>query len=80
MCAEPGTRGALLKLRASCFTWQKRGVRPDDLSKWRTYSLLLLRNDLGIKGLDSFDYGKIASLIERVKQEVNQATQHDDLI
>jgi hypothetical protein len=39
--------------------------------------LLLLRNDLGIKGLESFDYGQMASLIERVKEEVNRATQED---
>ncbi|HZU70742.1 MAG TPA: hypothetical protein VFA09_25940 [Ktedonobacteraceae bacterium] len=77
MVAEPGTRGALLKLRDACFTWNKRRERPDDLYKWRSYSLLLLRNDLGIKGLESFDYGQMASLIERVKEEVNRATQED---
>jgi hypothetical protein len=80
MCAEPSTRGALLKLRDACIYWNKRGVKPDDLYKWRNYSLLLLRNDLGIKGLESFDYHKMASLIERVKEEVNQATKDDLLI
>ncbi|HYX48691.1 MAG TPA: hypothetical protein VE843_03060, partial [Ktedonobacteraceae bacterium] len=80
MCAEPSTRGALLKLRDACFNWNRRGVKPDDLYKWRNYSLLLLRNDLGIKGLESFDYGKTASLIERVKEEVNQATRDDILL
>jgi hypothetical protein len=77
MCAEPSTRGALLKLRDACLHWNKRGVKPDDLYKWRNYSLLLLRNDVGIKGLESFDYHKMASLIERVKEEVNQATKDD---
>ena len=77
MCAEPSTRGALLKLRDACLSWNKRGVKPDDLYKWRNYSLLLLRNDLGIKGLESFDYRTMASLIERVKEEVNQATKDD---
>ena len=77
MCAEPSTRGALLKLRDACLHWNKRGVKPDDLYKWRNYSLLLLRNDLGIKGLESFDYRTMASLIERVKEEVNQATKDD---
>ena len=77
MCAEPSTRGALLKLRDACLHWNKRAVKPDDLYKWRNYSLLLLRNDLGIKGLESFDYHKMASLIERVKEEVNQATKDD---
>jgi hypothetical protein len=77
MCAEPSTRGALLKLRDACLNWNKRGVKPDDLYKWRNYSLLLLRNDLGIKGLESFDYRTMASLIERVKEEVNQATKDD---
>ena len=80
MCAEPSTRGALLKLRDACFYWNKGGVKPDDLYKWRNYSLLLLRNDLGIKGLETFDYRKMASLIERVKEEVNQATKDDLLI
>jgi len=41
--------------------------------KWLYYSLLLLKNDAGIKGLESFDYCTMASLIERVKEEVNQA-------
>ena len=77
MCAEPSTRGALLKLRDACLHWNKRGVKPDDLYKWRNYSLLLLRNDLGIKGLESFDYRTMASLIERVKEEVNQAMKDD---
>lgn len=80
MCAEPSTRGALLKLRDACFTWNKRGVQPDDLYKWRNYALLLLRNDLGIKGLESFDYNTMASLIERVKEEVNQAMKDDLLL
>ena len=77
MCAEPSTRSALLKLRDACLNWNKRGVKPDDLYKWRNYSLLLLRNDVGIKGLESFDYRTMASLIERVKEEVNQATKDD---
>jgi hypothetical protein len=80
MCAEPSTRGALLKLRDACLNWNKHGAKSEDLYKWRNYSLLLLRNDLGIKGLESFDYRKMASLIERVKEEVNQATKDDLLI
>jgi hypothetical protein len=77
MCAEPSTRGTPLKLRDACLHWNKRGVKPDGLFKWRNYSLLLLRNDLGIKGLETFDYRTMASLIERVKEEFNQATQDD---
>jgi len=79
MCAEPSTRGALLKLRDACLNWNRHGVKPEDLYKWRNYALLLLRNDLGIKGLESFDYNKMATLIERVKEEVNKATKDDIL-
>jgi hypothetical protein len=42
--------------------------------------LLLLRNDLGIKGLESFDYQRTASLIDRVKEEVNQAITGDSFL
>ncbi len=77
LCAEPSTRGALLKLRDACFAWKRRALPPEDLYKWRSYALLLLRNDIGIKGLESFDYERTASLIERVKEEVNQATKGD---
>lgn len=80
MCAEPSTRGALLKLRDACFAWQRRSAQPEDLYKWRNYALLLLRNDLGIKGLESFDYQRTASLIDRVKEEVNQAITGDSFL
>jgi hypothetical protein len=80
MCAESSARGAPLKLRDACFHWNKRGVKPDDSYKWRNYSLPLLRDDLGMKGLESFDYRKMASHIERVKEEANQATQDDTFL
>ncbi len=79
MCAETSTRGAIMLLRRACLDWQRRGSRPQDLYKWRNYALLLLRNDLGIQGLESFDFDRTANLITRVKQEVAQATDADTL-
>ncbi len=75
MCAETSTRGAILLLREVCSNWKKQGGNlPKDLYKWRNYSLLLLRNDLGIQGLESFNFKSTANLITRVKDEVDQAT------
>lgn len=80
MCADTSTRGAIMKLRGACLTWDKQGGSkpPPDLYKWRNYALLLLRNDIGIKGLESFDYESSLSLIVKVQKEINNAMKEEN--
>ena len=77
MCADQSTRGAIRLLRNACLTWKKQGSKPPDFYKWRNCALLLLRNDLGIKGLESFDYENVDTLIERAKKVVSDATKKE---
>lgn len=75
MCADPNTRGALLLLRQACLKWEKQGDRPSDLYTWRNNALLLLRNDLGIQGLEAYDFNNTSTLIAKVQAQVAQAIQ-----
>jgi hypothetical protein len=52
--AESSTRGALKELRAACSTWE-RGEKPVTIGDWRHIALFLLRRDLDIEGIESFD-------------------------
>lgn len=69
MCAEATTRGALLGLREACAEWGT-GKKPSDLDEWRFSLMLLLRRDLDIRGLESFDLNDRASMLEEVKKQV----------
>lgn len=75
MCADPNTRGALLLLRQACLKWEKQGSQPSDLYTWRNNALLLLRNDLGIQGLEAYDFNNTPTLIAKVQAQVAQAIQ-----
>jgi hypothetical protein len=68
MCAEAETRGAILELRGLCFTWGREGKMPDNLYDWRNASILLLRRDLDIEGLESTDIEKIKPILEKLRE------------
>lgn len=70
MCAEADTRGALLGLREACAAWGK-GEKPSDLDDWRFTSMFLLRRDLDIRGLESFDLNNKATMLEMLKAEIS---------
>jgi hypothetical protein len=69
MCAEASTRGALLGLREALFSWGQ-GTQPPDFYDWRNTALLLLRRDLDIQGLESFDPKNRGPLLESLKAEI----------
>ncbi len=70
MCAEAETRGAILALRGLCFTWGREGKMPDNLYDWRNASLLLLRRDLDIEGLESTDIEKITPILDSIRERM----------
>ena len=79
MCADLSTRGAIRLLRKACLTWGKQGSRPPDFYIWRNNALLLLRNDLGIQGLElkTSEIEDVTTLLERAKKEVALATKDE---
>lgn len=74
MCAEASTRSALLGLRDACIVWGVEGERPRNFYEWRNISLLLLRRDLDIRGLEeSYDVKPTESILEVLKAEATRS-------
>jgi hypothetical protein len=72
MCADSSTRGAIRGLRDSCFYWgHKGGQQPSDLYQWRNAVVLLLRRDLDLRGLETFDFAEGATLFKRLQEEID---------
>src|SRR5690242_257620 len=69
LCADASTRGALNGLRHYCLEW-KEGAKPHAIDEWRQTALLLLRRDLDLQGIESFDPQDSASLLKRLQAEV----------
>ncbi len=72
LCAETGTRGALIGLRSSCFTWARSGTKPTDVYEWRNLALTGLRLDIDLDGLEDYDFDNMASTLKRISGEVDQ--------
>ena len=69
--ADKLTRGALLGLRIRCRTWANDpGAMPKDLYTFRDLSVLLLRRDLDLDGLESFDFEDDIGLLARIQTEL----------
>lgn len=67
LCAESSTRGALKELRTACLSW-KQGDKPSSIADWRHIALFLLRRDLDIQGIESFDPIDRGPLLDKMKE------------
>jgi hypothetical protein len=72
MSADESTRGAVLALRELLLKWNIEDVMPADFYTWRNRALLLLRRDIDISGLESYDSSDIGSLLEQVKVDADK--------
>jgi hypothetical protein len=71
VCAGTPTRGAILGLRESCREWaRKQDTIPSDLYAWRNAALSLLRLDLDLHGLESYDFSNLRSLLGQVQDDI----------
>ena len=70
LCAESSTRGALKGLRHYCLEW-KEGARPAEIGQWRYTALFLLRRDLDLQGIESFDPKDSISLLKKLQAELD---------
>ena len=68
LVADAQTRGAMLGLRQVCIKW-KDGGRPQELYPLRNYALLFLRRDIGVEGLEEYDFNSPQSLISKLQQQ-----------
>lgn len=74
LCADTTTRGAVLKLRECCRGWAgEGGAVPTDLYQWRNLTTTCLRRDLDVLGLDSYDFGQDATLLQKLERELRSA-------
>jgi hypothetical protein len=69
LCADASTRGALKGLRYYCLEW-KQGERPQEIGDWRHMAMFLLRRDLDVTGIESFDPKDRESLLAKLRAEV----------
>lgn len=74
LTAEASTRGAVLGLRHSLREWHRSGDRPDDLYFWRNMTLLLLRRDIDIAGLEAVDGDNMGPLLAQVRRDADELT------
>lgn len=79
MCAESGTRGAILQLRHACLAWSNNpGKKPDELYRWRNTALYLLRRDLYLEGLEDYDPKSYRSLLDQLEGKPKKADPRHD--
>lgn len=70
LCADVNTRAALLGLRDACLSWTQ-GDKPLELDEWRDATMLMLRRDLDLEGLESFKLKNRESLLQLLKAEAS---------
>jgi hypothetical protein len=71
MCADATTRGAIIGLRSSLDRWSREGGRrPREIYEFRNLALAFLRRDLDVGGLESYDFEKPITMLEKLKAEL----------
>lgn len=74
LCASKETRGALLGIRETCLGWHSEPM-PSETHKllydFRNTAQLMLRRDIDVKGVDSYNFGNLKSMLEELKDEVS---------
>jgi len=82
LLASKEARGALTGLREVCFEWKQEPATSDtyrdahnQLYGFRNYSLLLLRRDVDVKGLESYDFDQLKSVLDELKEEIDGLNQ-----
>jgi hypothetical protein len=70
LCAGAKTRGAIVQLRTSCRSWASSGNKPTDLYVWRNSAMLLLRAEIGVKGLEAYGVNDPPSILNYVRELV----------
>jgi hypothetical protein len=72
MCADATTRSAVLGLRDSCDKWAANsGQRPPQLYEFRNLAVALLRRDLDLAGLESFDIRRNVTLLAQLRDDLD---------
>lgn len=81
LCAEAGTRGAILGLRECCRAWARTGDHslPRDLYQWRNVALAMLRSDIDVVGLEQYEFDNMPSALQRLKREVEQTINNEGM-
>jgi len=69
LCADANTRAALIRLREACLSWTQGSIPPELIARCDD-TLLLLRRDLDLQGLESFDLKNRKSLLEMLKADI----------
>lgn len=72
LTASTRTRGALLGLRENCDKWANSGERPNEFFDWRNVALALLRHDLDLRGLETFDFDDPSSLLQDLQRDIRE--------
>jgi hypothetical protein len=71
LCADVNTRAALIELRETCLSWTQ-GDKPINLTRWRNATLMLLRRDLDLHGLESFDFEDRETPLKILEKEASK--------
>lgn len=69
LCASKQTRGALLGLREVCLSW-RTDCDWDQLYGFRNPAIEMLRRDLDIKGLESYDFNNLQTMLEELQGDI----------
>jgi hypothetical protein len=71
MCADETTRGAILGLRVACEQWARTRTKPPETYAIRNIAIRFLRRDLDLEGLESYDFDKPSTILQKLRAELS---------